>query len=979
MPQQIEFDGTIHDFPDDFTQDDIRNALSTYTAPKPVSPVYTRENPAPGVSLAPNAQLEAMMYDVPPEQYGNQKKAEIAMQEAQTPMSNINPQYLDAPTTIPIPTNMDALALTGQGIGKGAADLAGMFGDIPMMVINGISGLADIPIEAAGFAPTMKLTGPTASDTISNIFGDVAQSAGYPVQDPNQLEGSDRYNYNAARFGSSGAVGGAASAFQASRLANAGQELGMFTKAYGGNNAQKARQVLDDTIMGIGSGVGSTSVEDSDSPLAQFTGTIAGGALASTGSRVAESMATKPFRAVETRLPVKLPNGTTESKQTVRDSAKLIQTLATNPQKASAKIKEMNALAGETGMTKPTTGMAADDVGLGAVEVGNRTTDPRAYMERDQAIKTDVSKSVNDMVDKNADITAPQLLARKEADRLKQEAVAASDVAQSKLSQKELEKQALQNEMSDTVQPVLAERGNKAEASTKLDEQFTAAKEERGAAVNEEYSAAYKGKTVDVKPIRKSIEKINNSINELGFENTGVPKEFDQKIKSLIDNKDGMVDAEDLGKIRGRISVAADKATKAGNTDLADNLKTLKADITKTLDTQIPESKIANKNYAENYAPFFKEGTGGKVAGMKRKATDSAPYKSSDTARFFLDGTPESASDLKKIIDIAPSPADAEGAVQQYLTADLAHKLGNNPSPRSVANWLKDNSAQLDQFPAIKDKFVKLQKTMGSQAGKSDVMKIEIDRLHNEFKRAEGDILKTERRVNKGVLGTLINNDPDRYVKNIMSGDDRLQKLDEVNKLIGNNKQAKDGLKRAVTEHILDTVTGTNVKAVDNAEGPIVYNQIAKVMKSNEDALAKVYSPSEMSTLRRAQKILGSYGNLERRSLSGSDTVQKAKTEGMVAGLTAFLRYKVGVLRAGGLMKTIKDAAALLPDGRIAKAERLVSQAMFDPELASHLLDTKVKDYGTVGWNKRLNQLLAVGAAARENVDNKTPTGEDEK
>lgn len=959
------------------------------------TPRYSRENPAPGATLAPDEQLEAMMYDIPPEEYGYQARANIAMENAAAAAEKggFNPRYADIPTGIPIPTNMDALALTGQAAGRGVADLVGMVGDIPAMAINAISGLADYPIEAAGFAPTAKFDQPLlGSESLAEIFGSLAEQAGYPVQDPASLEGVDKYGYNMTRFGTGGMVGGMGLAGKAARTTERGAELGPITSQYSGK-ANAARQVLDDTIMGMGAGAGTTAAEDmGGEELGQFAGAMLGGAGASVGSRVAQDAVMMTPRAIANRIPSTLPGGEVVDRRTLKDSSRLMQNLASDPKKASENIKAANQLADEGGMTRLTSGMAADDVGLGSVEVGKRTETPIPYMERDQAIRTDVTKSVSDMVDENADIQAPQNLARQEAARLKQDVTKISDEAQMKLSQKELEKQGLQGEIDETVRPITAERGNKAAASEQLDEQFDLAKEERGSAVGEAYAAAQKGKTVSVDPVSDSIVKINNSINELSFENSGVPKEFANKIKKLATDIEtqnssvldgtgrpftkevnvggkGVVSAEDLGKIRGNISDAADRATRAGNKDLAANLRQLKVDISKTLGDQIPEMKLADKKYAETYAPFFKEGVGGKVAGLKRKATDSAPYKPSETAKFFLDGSPEAAKDLKRIVDIAPDRKAAESAVERYMTANLAVKLGNKPSPKAVANFIADNSAQLDEFPAIKDKFVQLQKTMDTQAGKSNEMKIEIDRLHNEFKRAEGDILKTERRINKGVLGTLINNDPDRYVKNIMKGDDRLQKLDEVNKLIGNNKEAKEGLKRAVTEHLLDTVTGTNVKAVDSGDGPILYAQIAKVMKNNEDALAKVYSPKEMSALRRAQKILGSYGNLARRSTSGSDTAQKTRHEGLFTALETAFRVKYGVLKAGGVMKTLKGAARLLPEGRAAKAERIVSQAMLDPELAIHLLDTPVKQVGTLAWNKRLNQLLAAGAAARENVE----------
>ena len=54
-----------------------------------------------------------------------------------------------------------------------------------------------------------------------------------------------------------------------------------------------------------------------------------------------------------------------------------------------------------------------------------------------------------------------------------------------------------------------------------------------------------------------------------------------------------------------------------------------------------------------------------------------------------------------------------------------------------------------------------------------------------------------------------------------------------------------------------------------------------------------------------------------------------------------------------------------LPD-TTAAANELVKRAMFDPEVAKHLLNRPAKEIGTPGWNRQLNLLMGWSAAGRE-------------
>jgi hypothetical protein len=56
--------------------------------------------------------------------------------------------------------------------------------------------------------------------------------------------------------------------------------------------------------------------------------------------------------------------------------------------------------------------------------------------------------------------------------------------------------------------------------------------------------------------------------------------------------------------------------------------------------------------------------------------------------------------------------------------------------------------------------------------------------------------------------------------------------------------------------------------------------------------------------------------------------------------------------------------AAQFPDSSAA-ANDLVRRAMFDPDIAKHLLVKPVSEVGTPTWNKKLSRLMGWAAASR--------------
>jgi hypothetical protein len=145
----------------------------------------------------------------------------------------------------------------------------------------------------------------------------------------------------------------------------------------------------------------------------------------------------------------------------------------------------------------------------------------------------------------------------------------------------------------------------------------------------------------------------------------------------------------------------------------------------------------------------------------------------------------------------------------------------------------------------------------------------------------------------------------------------------------------------------------------------VSFNQLDKVWTDHRDTtLPHIYSGEEMRAMEAAHNFLAPFRNLETRgSTFGVDSAQANQNAWRM--LEATLRIKYGMLKGGGITRTLKTIAATLP-GNDKSVNRILMQMQFDPELASHLLLRDVAEVDTPMWSKKLFQLMGAEEAARE-------------
>lgn len=224
-------------------------------------------------------------------------------------------------------------------------------------------------------------------------------------------------------------------------------------------------------------------------------------------------------------------------------------------------------------------------------------------------------------------------------------------------------------------------------------------------------------------------------------------------------------------------------------------------------------------------------------------------------------------------------------------------------------------------------------------------------------------------------LKLVLESDPDKAVFAVMSQPHRSGKLlDELIKVTEGDPQARNGLKAAVRDYLVEKATsGASEKlAPGDRRGPVSQAKLSGIMREHEQEMARIFSPEEMNTLRAGHRAL-ELANIERiRVSSGSDTAEKISLvnqfldTGIGKGVEAALRIKYGMLKAGGVVATARRLTSGVTGGPSPDdVVRLVERAAVDPDLMGLLLGRKLP-VASPAWNARMNQLLAAGEGARD-------------
>lgn len=876
----------------------------------------------------------------------------------------------------------DALYATQQA-DRGIADALGAPVDLAAMGLNAAAWGADKVAEQFGGNFDTRITKPfLGSDWIADAASSVYEGAGGTVVKPEDVSAG-------TRIAGMGARGATAALVPALGLASGpAQAAGQTSRAMKGltkpYESSAGATLARDAAAGAGAGTAAQSYDDfapeavQNSPVGPFLkfGAALLGGLGGVGlESVIEGLGSAGVKGLRNAVsgaqdPVAAQHGVDASRDEMDMAARLIQGQMSDREQA---VRNLDSnLADFSTFAKPdeipTTGMLVDDIGGAMQENTMRAKNPKGFAERDAARRAAAYESVEQSVPDGSRSRA----FTQEATRLHDAKLGAAqkrvDVAetQQKTGLSDIQRQNTELEGFRARQP---------EASAEIDRTFRTELEAARNQKNELYNSVSDATPVDGGRIYEEMMDVEASIPRAARTGTEYSN-VSGRIRDLLRNVDPETGDEtlrdltygDLKVLRADVNAMRKEAVASGrDVTYLDRVGRVLGD---AIDEINPE---ARRFYAEEFQPKFKSGRAGEYeAALKRAARtgeESSGTRPSEFGGKFL-RKPEDAASLQRAIDVNAKPQTTQQATE-WMLGDLAKSgvLTDNAELRfdRFRQWADKNKAVIDQFPAIRQR-------VNQEMARAQKGGMLSKHLAQDVAAAKGKLRDTESQLSRSALSSSLGKSPKNAVDSIMgSGDPERQMAEMVGRLKGNTG-ASNGLKAATREWIYEEA-GLTSKIVGRPEAVRLSRaNLEKLFTRHEKTLAKLYSPEEMNALRQAHKLMGAEAKLDVRTTAGSNTVDKAyaaadaKSKQMQRVLEGGLKARYGVLKGGGIMRTINLFLQSLPDNRDAM-EQIVLEFSFNPELAKHLLTRPVKEVGTPAWNARLNALLATATGARESVE----------
>lgn len=889
-----------------------------------------------------------------------------------------------APNKRPRRSVADNLQIGAQNVGRGLADLLGFPVDMASAGIN----LALTGAEKATGAELPRVEQPfLGSQYIADKSGQAFEALGGDIIADEELTPTERIVGDAVRVATGALGGGAALTRNAARNATRqAPVLDALSKPY---EVNAARTVAGDVAGGAGAG-GALGVyeeavpEEQQGPLGALIASLLGGVggvgakaavegVANAGANTVRGMVGKSFDDAIAPDPL---TGARATRKEADQAAARVQAQASNPQIAARNIADNTAEFDQIAPrgAQPTAGAVSDDVGLAILENTERAKDPRSFIQRDKNVSTQARSQVDQSVPAAAN-------SRELSDFIDRRVREAFDRIE---AEKTAARAAIKE--PDVSSGVSQYAGKGADASRRIDEAFRGSLDEATRRKNELYNdPELLSAPVDAERLYRFADEMESSLGPVG-DPASIPSDIIGRIKSLadIDPESGEVSGfksmtyADVQDLRAQVSEAIQVATAdagkgaSGSGPRVRNLKALRDELSSYADElaqgeggTAEKARAALTNYREDFAPRFREGKAGEFAQAVKTDRYGTRTRPEDTASKFLGGGKgDDVESLNRAINMADVPERAQDA-RTYMLSDLASSSAVDAKtgalrPDTVRRWYDRNREVVKRVPGLQRELNGLLEQ--AKQGK---------RLHGEFtdevKALDARFAEKKTAVERGVLGKAQGKEPTKAVATAFNADDPEKAVAELVAEIGDNKSAKDGLKAAIRDYMVDRATTTALQKTNDGQRPLSFSKLENFFNDNAKPLAQVYTPEEMNSLRAAHKLLKSYGNLGSRAVSGSDTNEKSQR--MFRALEAGLKAKYGILKGGGILRTIRVAIEALPNDQV-QVDRLVHRMMFDPDLAVHLLSKKVQDkVNTPEWNAKLNKLIAAGAAAREATD----------
>lgn len=422
----------------------------------------------------------------------------------------------------------------------------------------------------------------------------------------------------------------------------------------------------------------------------------------------------------------------------------------------------------------------------------------------------------------------------------------------------------------------------------------------------------------------------------------------------LISEDVGMQSAEAAARTKGGVPfIQRDRRLKGAATDLVDSVK----------DPTANQGRVA----------ATVEARPGELAAARD--ADAIPLlRQAEAAGVTVDATPVAAAIDQKLASAKRPPVrvaltEARKMLNKVGTDELDDSVAGLYEARKAINDVIEGRGENSTGRFAKKELIEVRTALDEAITKASP---EFGEYLTKFREGSEplDVFR-ESSVGAKILG----DDPRSVAKTVLT--DKYGgpgKMAEVNKLIAHDPETAKAWKAAVAEVISDDVKGlTQTPGATPGSSPqfqVDLSKLDRLFKDKEATLvAAGFSPEDMSKLRQAHALLEPLKNATQRATGGSNTADKFE---QVWRLTeAGLKARYGVLKGGGILRTMKIAMQTLPSD-VDAIQGFVTRAWFDPEIASTLLRMDANPVKGPGQNKKLLGGIAAAAGARKSSEDET-------
>jgi hypothetical protein len=278
---------------------------------------------------------------------------------------------------------------------------------------------------------------------------------------------------------------------------------------------------------------------------------------------------------------------------------------------------------------------------------------------------------------------------------------------------------------------------------------------------------------------------------------------------------------------------------------------------------------------------------------------------------------------------------------------------------------MSKREGMLDALPELRQQFDEM--LDAARTGSA-----EATTLSAQVREAADNLKLTQRQIDQGALSLARDATPENIVRGILSNRNPPARMRELISEFeaANNPQAVEGLKAAVTDHLIRRVSTAGKAAVsDLDDSTLSLAKLRSTFEDNRQALAAIYTPEEMQVLNQVQSRLELMSRRSTQASTGSATAEaQSLRQAIPQAIGHITTLMYGALLGGSYERRSRIVLEQFPDATEA-ARRIVHQATFDPKLARHLLDAPVDEAQMYTWTTTLNRLLVAGEAQAESED----------